>query len=260
MHQLSTLCRALAIASLASLSLRVGANLSRQADHDGRGLRGRWDADIVGRSSARSFKQLGQQVIVDIKPAPAARSARERSLARSRTATMPQLVSSHATAETMFKNRPYEVMRDFAPVSTIGTSCIGCSSIQRTTPRRSRISSPRSARSWPVQLCARRHRRDHASGSEMMKMQGKPTGQRAVQLAGGVEVLAGRIDMLIDQPASSETYVKAGKLSPLAVTSLKRIPTAPMCRQWTSPASPGYEAIRWFGLAFRRRRRKSSNG
>jgi tripartite-type tricarboxylate transporter receptor subunit TctC len=89
--------------------------------------------------------------------------------------------------------------------------------------------------------------------SEMMKMQGK-LDMVSVPFKGNApaatEVLAGRIDMLIDQPASSEAHVKAGKLKPLAVTSLKRIPTAPNVPTMNESGFPGYEAIAWFGLAF----------
>jgi tripartite-type tricarboxylate transporter receptor subunit TctC len=87
----------------------------------------------------------------------------------------------------------------------------------------------------------------------MMKLQGKldvvhvPFKGNAPALT---ELLAGRIDMVIDQPASSEAFVKAGKLKPLAVTSLKRIPTAPDVPTLNESGFPGFEAIAWFGLGF----------
>ncbi|MEO8133256.1 MAG: tripartite tricarboxylate transporter substrate-binding protein [Betaproteobacteria bacterium] len=91
--------------------------------------------------------------------------------------------------------------------------------------------------------------------SEMLRMQGK-LDMVSVPFKGNVpaatEVLAGRIDMLIDRPASSEAFVKAGKLKALAVTSQSRIPTAPDVPTLNESGFRGFEAIAWFGIAFPR--------
>jgi len=65
-----------------------------------------------------------------------------------------------------------------------------------------------------------------------------------------IEVLAGRVDMIFDQPASSDAYVKAGKLKPIAITSKTRSPAYPDVPTMIESGFPGFEAISWFGLAF----------
>src|SRR4249920_2951039 len=107
MRRLSTLCRALAIASLASLSLQASAQtypdkpITMVVVFAAGGT-----ADIVGRViGAQLSKQLGKQVIVDNKPG-AGGTIGAGAVARAKPDgyTMLQLVSRHATAETMFKN------------------------------------------------------------------------------------------------------------------------------------------------------------
>jgi len=206
-------------------------------------------ADIVGRTlGAQLSKQLGQQVVIDNKPG-AGGTVGATAVARAKPDgyTMLMLVSSHTTAETLFKSRPYDLLKDFAPVSTIGTS--------ETTKAKTIKELVDTMRAQPGKF-------SYGSGgsggithlaSEMMKLQGKldvvhvPFKGNAPALT---ELLAGRIDMVIDQPASSEAFVKAGKLKPLAVTSLKRIPTAPDVPTLNESGFPGFEAIAWFGLGF----------
>ena len=214
-------------------------------------------ADIVGRTlGAQLSKQLGQQVIIDNKPG-AGGTVGATAVARAKPDgyTMLMLVSSHTTAETLFKSRPYDLLKDFAPVSTIGTSAYWVLVNPETTKAKTIKELVDTMRAQPGKF-------SYGSGgsggithlaSEMMKLQGKldvvhvPFKGNAPALT---ELLAGRIDMVIDQPASSEAFVKAGKLKPLAVTSLKRIPTAPDVPTLNESGFPGFEAIAWFGLGF----------
>ena len=214
-------------------------------------------ADIVGRTlGAQLSKQLGQQVIIDNKPG-AGGTVGATAVARAKPDgyTMLMLVSSHTTAETLFKSRPYDLLKDFAPVSTIGTSAYWVLVNPETTKAKTIKELVDAMRAQPGKF-------SYGSGGsggithlagEMMKLQGKldvvhvPFKGNAPALT---ELLAGRIDMVIDQPASSEAFVKAGKLKPLAVTSLKRIPTAPDVPTLNESGFPGFEAIAWFGLGF----------
>jgi len=214
-------------------------------------------ADIVGRTLAAQLStQLGKQVVVDNKPG-AGGTIGATAVARSKPDgyTMLMLVSTHTTAETLFKTRQYELLKDFAPVSTIGTSAYWVLVNPEVTKANTMQELVTAMRANPGKMT-------YASGgsggithlaSEMMKLQGKldvvhiPFKGNAPALT---ELVAGRVDMLIDQPASSEAFVKAGKLKPLAVTSRMRIPTAPNIPTMNESGFPGFEAIAWFGLGF----------
>jgi tripartite-type tricarboxylate transporter receptor subunit TctC len=199
---------------------------------------------------------LGKQVVVDNKPG-AGGTIGATAVARSKPDgyTMLMLVSTHTTAETLFKTRQYDLLKDFAPVTTIGTSAYWVLVNPEVTKANTMQELSAAMRANPGKMT-------YASGgsggithlaSEMMKLQGKldvvhiPFKGNAPALT---ELLAGRVDVLIDQPASSEAFVKAGKLKPLAVTSRLRIPTAPNIPTMNESGFPGFEAIAWFGLAF----------
>ena len=214
-------------------------------------------SDIVGRTlGAKLSQQLGQQVVVDNKPgAGGTLGATLVARAKPDGYTMLMLLSSHTTAETLFKNRPYDLVKDFAPVSLIGTSpywMLVNPDATKTPTMRDLVAI---ARAQPGKLT-------FASGgsggithlaAEMMKLQGKldivhvPFKGNAPALT---ELLAGRVDMIFDQPASSEAYVKAGKMKALAVTSRTRMPAYPDVPTMIESGFPGFEAISWFGLAF----------
>jgi tripartite-type tricarboxylate transporter receptor subunit TctC len=214
-------------------------------------------SDIVGRTLAAQLStQLGKQVIVDNKPG-AGGTIGATAVARSKPDgyTMLMLVSTHTTAETLFKGRQYDLLKDFAPVSTIGTSAYWV----LVNPE---VTKANTMQELVAAMHANPGKMTYASGgsggithlaSEMMKLQGKldvvhiPFKGNSPALT---EVMAGRVDMLIDQPASSEAFVKAGKLKPLAVTSRARIPTAPNIPTMSESGFPGFEAIAWFGLGF----------
>ena len=212
--------------------------------------------DIVGRTLANQLtKELGQQVIVDNK-AGAGGTIGATAVARAKPDgyTVLMLVSSHAVGETLYKNRPYDLTRDFAPVSLIGTSPYWL----LVNPE---VNKTPTLKELVAKIRANPGKMTYASGgsggiahlaSEMMNLQGKlevthvPFKGNAPALT---EMVAGRVDMMFDQPASSSSFVKSGKLKPLAVTSKTRLAAYPDIPTMAESGFPGYEAISWFGLA-----------
>jgi len=68
-----------------------------------------------------------------------------------------------------------------------------------------------------------------------------------------VEVLARRIDFMVDPPLSMIEHVRSGKFRALAVTTAKRVPSFPDTPTVAEAAVPGFEASAWFGLIGPRR-------
>lgn len=215
--------------------------------------------DIVGRQlAAKLGTQLGQQVLVENRVgAGGVIGAASVARAKPDGHTMLMLTSTHAVGETLYKDRPYDLVRDFAPVSNIGTTPYWL------------LVNPQSTRANTLaQLLARMRaepgKLTYASGgagglthlaSEMMRLQ---AGVQIVHVpfkGNGpalTEVIAGRVDMIFDQPASSEAHVKAGKVKPLAVTSRERLPDLPevpaLSELGAEFGMEGFEAEAWFGL------------
>lgn len=65
------------------------------------------------------------------------------------------------------------------------------------------------------------------------------------------DVLGGQVNVMFDILGSSLPYIQAGKLTPLAVTSPKRVPALPDVPTMAEAGMPGYEFTGWHGIAVR---------
>ena len=63
-----------------------------------------------------------------------------------------------------------------------------------------------------------------------------------------IDLLAGQVDLAFDGMGTSSVQVKAGKLIPLAVTSIKRNPVLPNVPTVQEAGVPGYEVRTWYAL------------
>jgi tripartite-type tricarboxylate transporter receptor subunit TctC len=63
-----------------------------------------------------------------------------------------------------------------------------------------------------------------------------------------VDVIGGQIAMMFDQVSTSSPQIKAGKVRPLGVTSLKRSPLLPEVPTVDESGLPGFEDITFNGL------------
>jgi tripartite-type tricarboxylate transporter receptor subunit TctC len=63
-----------------------------------------------------------------------------------------------------------------------------------------------------------------------------------------VDLLAGQVDMAFDGMGTSSNQIKAGKLIPLAITSVKRNPVLPNVPTVQEAGVPGYEVRTWYGV------------
>ena len=63
-----------------------------------------------------------------------------------------------------------------------------------------------------------------------------------------VDLLAGQVDLAFDGMGTSSTQIKAGKLIPLAVTSVARNPVLPNVPTMQEAGVPGYEVRTWYAL------------
>ena len=63
-----------------------------------------------------------------------------------------------------------------------------------------------------------------------------------------VDLLAGQVDLAFDGMGTSANQIKAGKLIPLAITSVKRNPVLPNVPTVQEAGVPGYEVRTWYGI------------
>jgi len=63
-----------------------------------------------------------------------------------------------------------------------------------------------------------------------------------------IDLLAGQVDLAFDGMGTSSAQVKAGKLIPLAITSVKRNPVLPNVPTVQEAGVPGYEVRTWYAI------------
>jgi tripartite-type tricarboxylate transporter receptor subunit TctC len=63
------------------------------------------------------------------------------------------------------------------------------------------------------------------------------------------DLAGGQVQFMFDNMPSAWALVQAGKLKPLAVTTLNRSPTAPNIPTMAESGFPGFDVSSWFGLA-----------
>ncbi|MBI3532084.1 MAG: ABC transporter substrate-binding protein [Curvibacter sp. PD_MW3] len=63
-----------------------------------------------------------------------------------------------------------------------------------------------------------------------------------------MDLMGGQVDMMFEQMYAASANIRAGKLRPLAITSLKRSPQFPDVPTMAEQGFPGYEISNWQGL------------
>ncbi|MDB5966870.1 MAG: hypothetical protein JWQ72_3370 [Polaromonas sp.] len=214
--------------------------------------------DVISRIVARGLSDHFQQQFVVENRVGAGGTVGALSVARAAPDgyTLLGVNTSHTISETLYKGRRYDLSSDFAPVSTLGTSPNWLLVNPKVRPFQDMRDLVAWARSNPGKLT-------YASGgsggmthlsSELMKSR---AGLDIVHVPykgnapAFTDLLAGRVDMIFDQPISSEAFVKAGQLRALAVTSRTRMPTHPDVPTMMEAGFDDFEATVWYGVAFR---------
>ena len=62
------------------------------------------------------------------------------------------------------------------------------------------------------------------------------------------DLLAGQVDVICDQPASTLQHIKGGNLKALAVATKERISSLPQTPTFSQSGMPGFELTVWHGL------------
>jgi tripartite-type tricarboxylate transporter receptor subunit TctC len=161
-------------------------------------------------------------------------------------------VATNAIAWSLFAKLPFDPAKDFAPitrVSSVPHVLVVHPSVDVHTVKELIAL----AKAKPGQLTfpsAGNGSTPHLAGEIFKTMTGvnlihvpyKGTGQSLQDLLGG------QVQVGFDTTAAEITYVKAGRLRPLAVSTSKRISSLPDVPTIAESGVPGYEVTTWYGL------------
>mgnify|MGYP001270247379 CR=1 FL=1 len=211
--------------------------------------------DIVARILQPKLSEfLGQSVVIDNRPGATGTVAAgqvARSPADGYTIMMGH-VSVNAIAPSLFSKLPYDVNKDFAPV-TLAAAVPHIIVVHPALPVTSVKQLIALARAHPGELSfpsAGNGSTPHLSG-EMFKVMTKTnilhvpykgTGQSIPDL------LAGRHQLAFDTMPAASAYVRPGRMRALAVTSAKRVPDYANLPTVEEAGVPGYQMTTWYGV------------
>ncbi len=211
--------------------------------------------DIMARAiSAKLTERFGQQVVVDnraggggnIAAAIAARAAPDGHTLFFGT------ISTLATNVSTFRKLPYDPLKDFAPVTLTAISPMFLVT-HPSVPAASYGELVALARAKPGQL---NYASSGTGGAShlMMELFLSQTGLKAVHIpykgAGPalIDLIAGQVQVSLQQPPGAIPYLATGKLRAHAVTSKRRIAAASEVPTTAEVGLPQFDVTSWQGL------------
>lgn len=208
--------------------------------------------DVIGRTIAQKLGEaLKQPVVVENKPG-AAGAVGAGYVAKSRPdgyTLFGGTISTHAINASLYKNLPYDPVKDFEPITLVATlpnvlyvnPALGVNSVadliallKKDAARRTFASSGSGTST-------------HLAGELMADLIGVEL--RHIPYKGTppamLDVSSGQVTFMFDQMTAGLSLVQAGKLKLLATTTAHRIPLAPQLPTMIESGVPGFDMSSW---------------
>lgn len=210
--------------------------------------------DIVGRLVAQNLgSRLGQQLVADNRPGGSAIIGTDL-VARARPDgyTLGLISVTHTMTPATHKKLPYDPLESFTPISMIGSGpnvLVTWPGVQVNSVKdlialaKAKPGQLRYASTTPAGL--------HHFAGELFKSMAGIDLVHVPYKGGGpamIDVIAGRVEVLIITAISGLPNIRAGRLKPLGVTALKRMSVLPDVPTISESGVPGYESIVWWGI------------
>jgi tripartite-type tricarboxylate transporter receptor subunit TctC len=211
--------------------------------------------DILGRAVAQRLSEVfGQPVIVENRVG-AGGTAGGAYVAKSPADGYTLLMannSSHNVAPYLYKNMPYDAIRDFAPVALAARLPLMLT-VHPSLPVHSVREFIAFARSRPGQLLFSSSGIGtslHLAGELFKTMAGinivhVPYKGASIAM---IDLVGGQVQLSFAALATALPYAKQNRVRPLGVTTLKRSTLLPDVPTISEAALPGYEMSNWVGL------------
>ncbi|MBI4191096.1 MAG: tripartite tricarboxylate transporter substrate binding protein [Betaproteobacteria bacterium] len=197
---------------------------------------------------------LGKQIVVDNRPGGGGTlgvAIAARALPDGYTVLMGS-IATHGINPALFKNLPYHPIRDFAPVSMIGTTP-NVLVVHPSVPAATMREFIAYAKANPGKIL---YGSSGVGGSPHLAMELLKTMAGIDMLhvpykgSGAVltELLSGQIQTTSSSVTGQLPYIKSGKLRALAVTTTKRSAQLPDVPTVIESGIPGYEVTIWYAM------------
>ena len=208
--------------------------------------------DVVGRTIAEKLQAaLKQTVVVDNKPGQGGGigASLVAKAAPDGYTLFGGTISTHAINASLYKNLPYDPVKDFEPVALVATlpnvllvdPNLGVNSVAELIALLKKDEKKRTFASSGAGTST------HLAGELFADLIGVPLAH--VPYKGTppamIDVSSGQVTFMFDQMTAAVPLLQAGKLKLLAVTTPKRIPLAPNTPTMVEAGVPGFEMASW---------------
>jgi tripartite-type tricarboxylate transporter receptor subunit TctC len=211
-------------------------------------------ADVFGRALAQHLQgALGQSVVIDNRPGGGSLIGTD-AVAKSPADgyTLLLMSNTHTVNESLIPNKPFVLMRDFAPIAPISYSDLVLVTkpglpfntlgelIRAAKSRPGGMSYASSGPGTPY----------HMAGELFKAMAGVSIVHIPYRGSAGArsDVIGGQLEMMFDAIPTMSEQIKAGKVKAIATTGAVRSAILPDVPTMAEAGVPGYEATLWLGL------------
>ena len=212
------------------------------------------NADIMARLIAQHLgENIGHQVVVDNRPGASGILGTDLAAKAAPDGyTVVLVASSLSTNPSLFKQMPYDTLRDLAPISMVGSTPLILAAypglpagtvrdlIALAKARPGQLNYATSGNGSPANLAGALL--NLMTGVNIVHVAYKSTAQATT------DVLGGHVQMSFPSMTAALPHVKSGKLKALGMTGLKRSPLAPDVPTVSESGVAGYQASIWNGI------------
>ena len=211
-------------------------------------------ADVYGRFLAAKLSDaMGQPFVIENRPGGGAVIGTD-AVAKSAPDGYTLLIMSntHTVNETLIPKKPYDLMRDLAPVTGINSQdllLVAAPGVTATNLKEflalaksqpGKLNYASSGPGTPYHMAGELFK--HLAGVNIVHVPHKGSDQARTA------VLGGQVDMMFDAISTIVSHVNAGKLKALGTTGKSRSTVTPNIPTVAEAGVPGYEATIWLGL------------
>ncbi|HEX6157922.1 MAG TPA: tripartite tricarboxylate transporter substrate binding protein [Burkholderiales bacterium] len=211
--------------------------------------------DTISRVLANRLSEaLGQPIVIEARPGAGGAVGTEaaaRSAPDGYTLFMANN-STHGSNPALYPKLPYDAVNDFAPISMVASvpyvlvtePSLPVNSVQElialAKSRPGKINYASAGNGSTHQFCGELLKSSAGIDLVHIPYKGSPPGVTAV--------MAGEVSVMFANLTDIGAQIRAGRLKPLAVTTLKRAPLLPNVPTMVEAGVPDFEITSWFGL------------
>ena len=211
-------------------------------------------ADVYARVLGQKLQEvLGQTFIIDDRPGGGAIVGTE-AVAKSPADgyTLLLMSNTHTVNESLFRNKPYQLLRDFVPVAPVNYSDLVLV-VHPSVPANNLKELLALAKAKPGTLnyaSSGPGTPYHMAGELFKAMAGVEIIHVPYKGSAGArtDVMGGQVQMMFDAVTTMAPMVRSGQLKALGTTGITRSSVLPGVPTVADAGVPGYEATIWLGI------------